>query len=234
MKMFALIRQKTATERLAMALSLLAHGGLAVGFVYAVHGSVGGATYASESSAMIVDLLNVQQEAAPSREAMLTHAVTGKEGMGAYRSTTADVMEKSAAATDQTDRMPQARDAADADAAASFNLIALPKPYYFQPGELTEQPAVLVDISPDLSAVFASGVSQLAVLDLLINESGDIDDVILENSSLPEPAQQLIKDAFSKTKFQPGKVAGMPVKSQLKIEVVLEGGAVENIAKKLE
>ncbi|WP_175624684.1 MULTISPECIES: energy transducer TonB [Oxalobacteraceae] len=234
MKMPAFIRKKTATERLAMLLSLFVHGGLAVGFVYAVHGSVGGGTYASESSAMIVDLLSVQKETRSAGKSMQTDINVDKTDIANHRTSTADVVEKSVASKDQADLLPQARGSADAAASSLFNLIALPKPYYFQPTELTEQPAVVVDISPDLDALFASGLAQMAVLDLFINESGDIDDVLIENSSLSESAQQLIKDAFSKTKFNPGKVAGMPVKSQLKIEVVLEGRAVENIAKKAE
>lgn len=217
-----------------MLLSLFVHGGLAAGFVYAVHGSIGGATYASESSVMTVDLLSVQKEARSAGKSMRTDGNVDKADIATHRTGTADVVEKSVASTDQADLLPQVRGSADAETTSIFNRIALPKPYYFQPTELTEQPAVVVDISPDLDAIFASGLSQMAILDLFINESGDIDDVFIENSSLSESAQQLIKDAFSKTKFNPGKVAGMPVKSQLKIEVVLEGRAVENIAKKAE
>ncbi len=218
-----------------MLLSLLVHGGLAVGFMYVVHGHVGGARYTTASPMTVVTLIDAQKE-----NILLSKLITSTDGgakevdVDTHLAHVAATAHESEAVREQADLLPQVRGSGDVDTISTFNLIALPKPYYFQPSELTEQPVVVVDVSPDLSAVFSSGLSQLAVLDLLINESGDIDDVIMENSSLAEPAQQLIKNAFSKTKFNPGKVAGMPVKSQLKIEVVLEGVAVENIAKKRE
>lgn len=235
MQMFTLIRKKTASERMAMLLSLLVHGGLAVGFVYTVHhSSVGGAAYSGASPTTVVNLISAHKDFLPSR--VLTSADAGiKDGDLDTRHTQATgAVETLDVLKDQSDLFPQASGWSDVDTASTSNFIVLPKPYYFQPNELTEQPVVVLDVSPDLSAVFSSGLSQLAVLDLLINESGDIDDVVIENSSLAEPAQQLIKDAFSKMKFNPGKVAGLAVKSLLKIEVVLEGGAVENIAKKTE
>lgn len=100
-----------------------------------------------------------------------------------------------------------------------------PEPYYFQAKELTEKPSVVLDISPGLAFFLPSGLPQLAVLRLLINEHGEIDQVVMENSSLPAQAQQLVIDAFSKIKFQPGKIDGIPVKSQLRIEVTSQDAA---------
>lgn len=103
-----------------------------------------------------------------------------------------------------------------------FTIVAQPEPYYFRTNDLTEKPRVLRDIRPDLSLSLPNGLSQLAVLRLLINERGDIDQVVMEDSALPEEAQHLVLDAFAKTKFQPGKIGDIPVKSQLRIEVMLE------------
>jgi hypothetical protein len=106
-----------------------------------------------------------------------------------------------------------------------FTIVAQPEPYYFRANELTEKPRVLLDISPDLSLSLPNGLSQLAVLRLLINERGDIDQVVIEDSALPEEAQHLVLDAFARTKFQPGKIGDIPVKSELRIEVMLENMA---------
>lgn len=110
--------------------------------------------------------------------------------------------------------------------------IAVPvAPYYFLPDELTESAYVVRDIEPDLAFLMPSGVSQLAVLSLMINEYGDIDQVTIENSDLPEQAQQLVTDAFEAIKFQPGKVDGIAVKSQLRIEVTLESIEVKEMGR---
>ncbi len=102
-------------------------------------------------------------------------------------------------------------------------IVTLPEPYYFQVNELTERPNVLLDISPDLAFFLPNGLSQVAILRLLINEYGDIDQVAIENSVLSAQTQDLVRDAFAKIKFSPGKINEVPVKSQLKIEVILEG-----------
>jgi hypothetical protein len=57
---------------------------------------------------------------------------------------------------------------------------------------------------------------------LFINEYGDIDHVKIEKSGLPEEAERLIADAFSKTKFYPGRIDRTAVKTQLKIEIAIE------------
>jgi hypothetical protein len=228
MKMFISIRQKTAAERFAMLLSLLVHAGLAWGFVYTIHGSMGSAVNPAASQSMIVNLLREQDKVAMPERKLLSAADS------AQHASATEIVKMPDLPSDRASHLPAAQGLEDGSTASLFNRIASPPPYYFQPAELTEQPEVAVDIASDLSAILASGLSQMAVLDLLINESGDIDDVVVEDSSLPEPAQQLIRDAFAKTKFRPGKVAGMPVKSMLKIEVVLEGATVENISKKAE
>ncbi len=209
-------------------LSLLVHGGLAWGFVYAMHGSVGDAANAAVSPSMIVNLLSAQDRGGIPERKVLSAADS------AQHTSATGVVNKPDIPSDPTPHLAETEGLEDVGTASLFNRIVLPPPYYFEPAELTEQPEVAVDIAPDLSAILAGGLSQMAVLDLLINESGDIDDVVMEDSNLPEPAQQMIRDAFAKTKFRPGKVAGMPVKSMLKIEVVLEAATVENINKKAE
>lgn len=61
-----------------------------------------------------------------------------------------------------------------------------------------------------------------AVLYLFINEEGSIDNIDVDVSFLPEDAQDILIKAFAKLKFNPGEIDGLPVKSQLMIEVDLE------------
>lgn len=73
-----------------------------------------------------------------------------------------------------------------------------------------------------MSLTLPSVPAQSAVLRLLINESGDIDRVEIEETFLPEYAAHIVTDTFSKIKFHPGKINDIPVKSQLRIVVTLE------------
>lgn len=102
------------------------------------------------------------------------------------------------------------------------------EPYYFRIDQLTDKPFVLRDIPPDLGSDLFGVPPQSTVVRLLINEYGDIDQVIAEKSDLPEQAKTLLMQAFSKTKFSPGKITGMPVKSQLQIQIAIESDMPES------
>lgn len=94
-------------------------------------------------------------------------------------------------------------------------------PHYFAASELTRKPLVTHDLPADLVLRVPGVPAQAAILRMLINEYGDIDRIIVENSLLPDSAQKVVVDAFSKIRFYPGEINGKPVKSQLKIEVIL-------------
>ncbi|KIF80984.1 hypothetical protein TSA66_09405 [Noviherbaspirillum autotrophicum] len=96
------------------------------------------------------------------------------------------------------------------------------EPYYFKASELDEKPQVLADIASDLASRLTGELPQSGVLRLLINERGEIDQVVIDESGFSEANQRLVQDAFSKMKFHAGKIAGNPVKSELKIEISLE------------
>jgi hypothetical protein len=105
------------------------------------------------------------------------------------------------------------------------SLIALYRsndPYYFHSRELTEKPLVLRDIPPDVGNLLPDVTPQVPVVRLFINEAGTVDKVLLERSDLPEFAELLLHDVFSKVNFRPGKIDGVAVKSQVKIEVLIE------------
>ena len=103
-----------------------------------------------------------------------------------------------------------------------FEVAAAEEPYYFKASELEEKPQVLKDVPSDLAHRLAGDLPQTAVLRLLINESGEIDQVIIDESSFSEANQRLIRDAFARMRFSPGKIAHSSVKSELKIEIMLE------------
>lgn len=96
------------------------------------------------------------------------------------------------------------------------------EPYYFKASELDEKPQVLADISSDLASHLVGELPQSGILRLLINERGEIDKVVIDESGFSEANQHLVQDAFSKMKFHAGKIGGNPVKSELKIEISLE------------
>ncbi len=78
------------------------------------------------------------------------------------------------------------------------------------------------DISSDLAVVIPDAPSQAAILRLLINDEGGIDSVVVENSYFPAKVERRLIEAFSRLRFLPGKIGRIPVRSQLKIEVMLE------------
>ncbi len=96
------------------------------------------------------------------------------------------------------------------------------EPYYFQQNELEEKPRVLVDAVPELSFSLPGTTTLSTVLRLFINEQGNIDRVVVEESDIPEKARYLLTDTFADMKFQPGKIDNIPVKSQLRIEALFE------------
>jgi hypothetical protein len=106
--------------------------------------------------------------------------------------------------------------------AAILPIMAMTEPYYFHADELTEKPHLLQDIPPDKISVLPDISPRPAVARLLINEQGDIDKVVIEDSALSEKAKQFVIDSFSNVKFQPGKLGNMPVPSELRIEILLQ------------
>lgn len=107
------------------------------------------------------------------------------------------------------------------EAKASHALLPQAAPYYFATKELTQKPIVIRDVPVDMLLHVPGVPTQAAVLRMLINEYGDVDRIIVENSLLPDSAQEIVIDAFSKIRFHPGEIRGTSVKSQIKIEVIL-------------
>lgn len=93
--------------------------------------------------------------------------------------------------------------------------------YYFNSRELTQKPLVAVDIPVGFALLVSEAQSQIAILRLLINEYGDIDRIIVEDSSLPKQTKTVLLSTFNAMKFHPGEVNGKAVKSQLTLAIQL-------------
>ncbi len=109
-----------------------------------------------------------------------------------------------------------------ADSPSLIEIFAAPQPYYFRADELTDKPRVLIDPSLDLASSLRMEPAHSTIVRLLINETGEVDQAINEKSTFSEDAQRVILDTFSKMKFEPGTRDGIPVKSELRIEIMLE------------
>ena len=101
---------------------------------------------------------------------------------------------------------------------------------YLPAALLTDKPSILIDIDPELSRRFAFILPQSLELQLLINEYGDVDRVLLaeplaaDGSVEPFPPVLLeeLMQRFLEARFLPGHLHGQPVRSALKIRVSLE------------
>lgn len=68
----------------------------------------------------------------------------------------------------------------------------------------------------------AEASSHTFIMQLLINEFGEIDDVLIENKEVAESVQILLRTSFKTAKFKPGQINKRLVKSRLDIEVKLD------------
>lgn len=107
-------------------------------------------------------------------------------------------------------------------------------PYYFQITELSVKPRVAEDHTTSLALVVPGIEPQPVVLRLLISEYGDVDEVVIEESHFPDELVHRIVEAFTKVKFHPGKIDENAVKSQIKIEVTLQGVIPSEVPKIIE
>lgn len=98
----------------------------------------------------------------------------------------------------------------------------LPELHYFPPDELSVKPQLISDAEVS-RPTFIPDILPLPVLvQLLINEQGGVDRVILGENFLSDVARNYIVESFSGMKFSPGMLGALPVKSQLQIVVNLD------------
>ncbi len=93
--------------------------------------------------------------------------------------------------------------------------------HYFPTTELTEKPVVKEDVSQDIALTLASIQSRTAVLRLLINDAGTIDQVIVEQGDFTEAEKQALITAAEQMRFTPGKIGGTVVNTEIRIEMTI-------------
>lgn len=108
-----------------------------------------------------------------------------------------------------------------APAASTEGLGVLPfsAPAYYPTNQLSKRPQPLgsADLdTPELSMIAAAGTM---ILKLWIDESGDVVDVEVEKTELPEVFSRSAVAAFKHLRFVPGERGGMRVGSVMRIEV---------------
>lgn len=101
------------------------------------------------------------------------------------------------------------------------HVVGVPVPYYYSPLEVSERasPTREIDLEPpELRGI--SGQGKL-ILVLWINEAGKVDRVETETSQVVSAMEGILAEQFHQTTFAPARLDGKPVKSRMKIEVVV-------------
>ena len=97
---------------------------------------------------------------------------------------------------------------------------------YLPASLLDLKPQIVRDIDPELLENFRGVQAQWLNLRLLINEYGDVDQVIVEpfsiDTDLPERLLADVKQRFLEARFTPGRLHNQSVRSQLRIRVHLD------------
>jgi periplasmic protein TonB len=94
-----------------------------------------------------------------------------------------------------------------------------PAPAYLAAGRLDPGPTLLDVIEP-VYPEEAKLQEGSVVLRLLINEAGTVDNVGVVRASPPGLFEASALEAFARARFSPGRMFGVPVKSQITIEVM--------------
>lgn len=117
---------------------------------------------------------------------------------------------------------PSARASEQQFSSPQTSSFTVDKAHYYTPPELSEKPTVAVDASESLQFNVPDVFPQPVVVHLFIDEQGDMEKVVLEDSFLSDEAKESVIKAFMHTRFNPGRLAGIAVKSQLTIVVNLQ------------
>lgn len=107
---------------------------------------------------------------------------------------------------------------------AGADLLPIPAPDYYTTDRLTKrpQPTGVADLDkPETSTIIASGKM---VLILWIDDLGDVVDVLVEQSELPEVISRSAVEAFRRLHFVPGELKGRRVGSVMRIEITYDDG----------
>lgn len=101
--------------------------------------------------------------------------------------------------------------------------LALPSSTYFDDNLLTARPSVSGDILIPFPPDAPDGVFK-ATLKIYIDERGAVQQVDVDERSIPASLANAAIAAFKTASFIPGEVNGAPVKSTLSVEIVFNSG----------
>jgi hypothetical protein len=87
---------------------------------------------------------------------------------------------------------------------------------------LTTAPEPLQDIALPFPLDFTTRGRFAGILTLYIEADGRVSRVVVEGASLPPPLARVAQQAFTGTRFSPGRVAQRIVKSRIRVEVVFD------------
>ncbi len=95
-------------------------------------------------------------------------------------------------------------------------VLALPE--YLPAEDLDERPLIRSVVNPQFPA--EARVSRgLVVLELMINESGAVDDIVAQRADPPGVFEKAAREAFAPALFTPGRQGGRAVKSRMSVEL---------------
>jgi hypothetical protein len=94
---------------------------------------------------------------------------------------------------------------------------------FIEAKDLSERPHPVGEVLPSFPDV-SDATDGTVRLVLLISETGLVEKVILDEADVPDTYQQSAINAFEHARFSPGKLAGVPTKSKLLIEVAFDSG----------
>jgi TonB family protein len=114
--------------------------------------------------------------------------------------------------------------AAAGNATRGSDLLPIPAPTYYRTDQLTKPPRPASQPDLDVPRKVARSVSGKVVLQLWIDERGNVDSVEVESSNLPKTVSGIAAAAFAKLRFAPGEIDGKRVRVLMRVEVVYANG----------
>lgn len=106
--------------------------------------------------------------------------------------------------------------------AVGFGLPLPDAPRYYDSKELTERPAALDTLPPDLEETLPAGNTGRAILMLEIDAQGLVLGITSETSDLAPTGLTRLTEAFRGMRFRPGHIGKTPVNSRMRIEVTID------------
>jgi hypothetical protein len=106
-----------------------------------------------------------------------------------------------------------------AEKQALAEISGIPVPHYYAPEELSQRARIVQDIDPMLGVLADVPGQGRAILKLWVNETGGVDRVDTESSTLDGMFEEALQTQFLSVWFQPAERTGIPVKSLMRIEV---------------